>query len=161
MCVCVVQPAGSSARARSRNPGLAAVAAPPVVGDGLFWKFHLFGICNDGCMHRLVETSTKREGTRVQRKTGNPPPFPPSPSLVPTQSRVGKLQEVDCPGDRSPCSANETGQAKSAAACTVCSVQVQTVACCKCEAMCALAVENQGVVHVPDILKLLRSKCLS
>lgn len=32
----------------------AGIAAPPVVGDGLFWKSHLFGICNDGCMQQLA-----------------------------------------------------------------------------------------------------------
>lgn len=38
----------------------AGIAAPPVVGEGLFWKSHLFGICNDGCMPPLAGQRTKR-----------------------------------------------------------------------------------------------------
>lgn len=40
----------------------AGIAAPPVVGDGLFWKSHLFGICNDGCVQPLAGHADKEEG---------------------------------------------------------------------------------------------------
>lgn len=66
----------------------AGIAAPPVVGDGLFWKSHLFGICNDGCMQPLAGQRTKRRDAGAE--TG---------SLL--QCHVcGKLQEVCCSGDK-------------------------------------------------------------
>lgn len=62
----------------------AGIAAPPVVGDGLFWKSHLFGICNDGCMQPLAGQRTKRRDAGAE--TG---------ALL--QCHVfGKLQEVCC-----------------------------------------------------------------
>ena len=67
VCVCVCVCAAAYVRCWILHPGWkeesrAGVAAPPVVGEGLFWKFHLFGICNDGYTQRLAEVSSKGRG---------------------------------------------------------------------------------------------------
>lgn len=52
-----------------REESRAGVAAPPVVGDGLFWKFHLLGTCTGGSAQRLAAVFSKRRDTSAKADT--------------------------------------------------------------------------------------------